>query len=61
MSLLKLVEAINRLQGASIKPVHEELRPGDDRHSLTAARRQLGYAPTVGLEASLRRTIAWMR
>ncbi len=63
VTLLGLVATINRLLGTSIKPVLDEARPGDVRHSLadlTAARRVLGYLPSVGLEEGLRRTIAWL-
>ncbi|MEJ5365977.1 MAG: NAD-dependent epimerase/dehydratase family protein [Desulfosoma sp.] len=39
-------------------------RPGDIRHStasIQSALRELGWAPRIGLEEGLRRTIQWMR
>lgn len=63
-SLLDLVAALNDILGTDIAPVHAPPRPGDIRHSyadVTAARKTLGYAPTVGFHEGLRRTVAWFR
>ena len=61
-SLLDLLRALERVLGRPIRPVHGPPRPGDVRHSMASideARRSLGYAPRIGLEEGLRRTVAW--
>jgi UDP-glucose 4-epimerase len=63
-SLLDLVAAMNAALGTDIRPVHEEARPGDVKHSQAAtdkAREFLGYAPTVTFDDGLRRTLDWYR
>jgi len=55
---------LQRLEGVSIAPVYGPPRAGDVRHSqadITAARRDLGYAPRFTLEEGLRRTLEWYR
>ena len=45
-----------------LEPVYRDFRPGDVRHSLadvSAAREQLGYAPTHGLAAGLAEAMPW--
>jgi UDP-glucose 4-epimerase len=62
-TLLELVEALNKLLGTDLDPVHLESRIGDVPESLadvSAAREVLGYDPLVDFEEGLRRTIAWM-
>jgi UDP-glucose 4-epimerase len=62
ISLLQLVEGLNRALGTSLQPTHAEPRPGDVRHSLadvTAAARDLGYRPSVTVQEGLARTVAW--
>jgi nucleoside-diphosphate-sugar epimerase len=61
-SLLDLLRTLERILGRPIRPVHGPPRPGDVRHSVASideARRSLGYAPRIGLEEGLRRTVAW--
>lgn len=61
-TLLQLVHDLNRLIGSDIRPVHEEPRPGDVRHSkadISAAQTDLGYRPKVDLAEGLRRTYEW--
>jgi UDP-N-acetylglucosamine/UDP-N-acetyl-alpha-D-glucosaminouronate 4-epimerase len=63
-SVLDLWQRIADLVDVEIKPVHQAARAGDVRHSLasiTRAREQLGYAPSVDLEEGLRRTVAYYR
>lgn len=63
-TLLDILGIIGRLTGAPIRPAHEPGRAGDVRHSLAGidlARERLGYAPSVGLEEGLRRTVAAFR
>jgi len=60
LSINELAGIIARLLGTSIKPIHEEPRVGDVRHSLadiTRAREALGYQPQYSLEKGLRETI----
>jgi len=62
ISLLQLVEGLNRALGTSLQPAHADPRPGDVRHSLadvTAAARDLGYRPSVTVQEGLARTVAW--
>lgn len=57
-------ELLQRLEGVSIPPVYGPPRAGDVRHSqadISAARRDLGYAPRFTLEEGLRRTLDWYR
>ncbi len=61
-SLLDLLRALERVLGRPIRPVHGPPRPGDVRHSVASideTRRSLGFAPRIGLEEGLRRTVAW--
>ncbi len=64
ISLLDLVNEINGIIGTDIKPRFEEERKGDVKHSLadiSAARKKLGFTPTVGLREGLTRTVASIR
>jgi len=62
ITILQLVQAIEKALGKPLKIVHE-LLPQDDpvrrRPDLTRARKILGYQPRVGLEEGLRMTIAY--
>lgn len=63
-SLLQLLEALNRLLGTNVQPVHEAPRVGDVRESqadVTRARQWLGYEPEVDFEEGLRRSIDYYR
>jgi len=58
----KLSEMIS--PNAPIQAIHEEARPGDVKHSLASidkAERILGYAPVVGFDEGLKRTVEWFR
>ena len=60
-TLLDLVRDLNTLLGTEIVPHHAPARPGDIRHSqadISAARRDLLYAPSIPLIEGLRKTIA---
>ena len=63
-SIRDLWQRIAELTGVDIVPRHDAARAGDVRHSLAAidrAREQLGYNPTVDLDAGLEHTIAYYR
>jgi UDP-glucose 4-epimerase len=64
VSLLELIALLNRMLGTSIVPRHEAPRPGDVRHSqadIRRARDELGYAPALGIEAGMERSLAYYR
>ncbi|MCA9177279.1 MAG: SDR family oxidoreductase [Planctomycetales bacterium] len=63
-SLLTLLNSINRLLGADIKPIFEDARVGDVRDSLadiSSARELLGYEPQVDFQEGLERSFAYYR
>lgn len=63
-SLLQLLDALNRLLGTNVQPIHEAPRVGDVRESLadiTRARNLLAYEPEVDFEEGLRRSIDYYR
>jgi UDP-glucose 4-epimerase len=62
ISLLEAIEIIQRVSGNAIPVVHEDVRPGDVKHSLASldrARDVLGYDPQVDVREGLRRTWEW--
>jgi nucleoside-diphosphate-sugar epimerase len=64
VSLLDLVEELNRLTGQSLVPNHEPARSGDIRDSaadLSAARLDLGYEPKVTWQEGLKHTLNFYR
>jgi len=55
---------LKKIIGFEGKPIYAEPRTGDVKHSLAdirAAQEGLGYAPEVGFEEGLRRTVEWYR
>jgi UDP-glucose 4-epimerase len=61
VTLLTLVEELNRLLGTNLEPTHAAPRAGDVRHSqadITRARLDLGYEPGVSFQEGLRLSIA---
>jgi UDP-glucose 4-epimerase len=61
VTLLELVEHLNRLLGKRLEPAFAPPRPGDVRHSqadLTRAAALLGYRPTLDFPEGLARTAA---
>ena len=63
-SIRELWQQIADLVGVKAEPRHDAIRAGDVRHSLASiarAREQLGYVPTINLEAGLQRTVAYFR
>jgi nucleoside-diphosphate-sugar epimerase len=64
VTILELVEHLNRLLGTKLKPIHAPPRAGDVRHSLadiSLARRDLNYEPTVSFPDGLSRTLDALR
>ncbi|MDZ4817559.1 MAG: SDR family oxidoreductase [Planctomycetota bacterium] len=60
ISLLELLQGLNKVLKTEVKPRFEPARQGDVRESLadiTLARQYLGYEPTIGFEEGLRRSI----
>ena len=63
-SLNELVEHINVILNTDFKPIHEEERPGDIKHSLadiSLARKYLNYKPKVYFREGLEKTIEWYK
>ena len=61
-SLLDLLATLGRILGVDPRPHHTDPRAGDIRDSsadITEAKKVFDYAPAVGLEEGLRRSIAW--
>jgi UDP-glucose 4-epimerase len=62
ITILDLVDALNRLLGTKLVPKHGPARPGDVRHSradISRARFDLKYEPTVSFEEGLKQTLRW--
>jgi UDP-glucose 4-epimerase len=62
LSVLDLLEEICRLLGKPFNPEFGPARAGDVKHSwadISAAQRELNYAPTVDLHAGLKQTVEW--
>lgn len=64
ITLLHLVDTLNRILGTTISARHGPARAGDIRRSIARIDRacaDLGYAPKVAFEDGLQRTLAWYR
>lgn len=64
VTVLQLIEAINKLMGTKFAAKHADPRAGDVRYSLadiSRTRKDLGYNPTVTFEDGLAKTLAWYR
>ncbi len=58
----QLFESIRQILQKDIRPIHEEPRPGDIRHSyadIAKAQEVLEYEPKISLSEGLRETIRW--
>ncbi|GIV76569.1 MAG: GDP-mannose 4,6-dehydratase [Litorilinea sp.] len=63
-SLCQLIDHLAAIAGRTPRIDYTPPRPGDVPHSqadISAARRYLGYEPTVDFVEGLRRTVAWMQ
>jgi UDP-glucose 4-epimerase len=61
-TVLELLAALEDIVGVNVVPVHVPARPGDVGRSLAdcaAAAADLGWAPVVGVDEGLRRTVPW--
>lgn len=64
VTLIEMVDALNRLLGTRIEPIHASERAGDIKHSfanISLAQKTFGYKPLVGFKDGLKKTIAWYR
>ncbi|HLJ96578.1 MAG TPA: NAD-dependent epimerase/dehydratase family protein, partial [Gemmataceae bacterium] len=64
ITVLELVNALNRLLGTKLVPKHGPTRAGDVRYSradISRARKDLGYEPGVSFEEGLEKTLHWYR
>jgi nucleoside-diphosphate-sugar epimerase len=64
VSLLQIVTRLEALLGRPVERRHTPSRPGDVPHTLAdidRAKRLLGYAPLVGFDEGLRRTLDYFR
>ncbi len=64
VSLLQLVEKLNRLLGTSFEPIFEPPRPGDikfSRANVQKAVELLDFAPVADFDTGLARTIDWFK
>jgi len=64
VTLIQMVDALNRLMGTKIAPIYASERAGDIKHSfadISLAQKSFGYEPMVGFEDGLPKTIAWYR
>jgi nucleoside-diphosphate-sugar epimerase len=62
ITINELIEVMQQLLEVDTKPVYDQPRPGDVKHSMadiTRARDLLGYGVVVPLEEGLRRTVEW--
>ena len=60
VTLLDLVQTLDRVLGTDTRPIHGPARAGDIRHSrakIDRIRADLGYKPAVSFEEGLRRTV----
>ncbi|MEE2757533.1 MAG: SDR family oxidoreductase [Myxococcota bacterium] len=64
VTLLDLIESINKTLGTEVKPQFDPPRAGDVMHSradIEQTRKNIGYNPEVDFNEGLRRTIDWYR
>ena len=64
ISLLDLIQDLERVTGRHVDPIFAPRRAGDILHSQAAiecARQELGFEPRVGLREGLEKTVAWFQ
>ena len=64
ITVLQLVEEINKVLGTDLKPVFLPERKGDIKHSFadnSLAKRLIGYEEVVGFHEGLKKTMEWIK
>ena len=62
ISLLDLVDTVNKILGKNVKPKFDPARPGDILHSqadIMKAEKLLGWKPVVNFPEGIAKTVAW--
>jgi UDP-glucose 4-epimerase len=62
ISLLDLVETVNKILGKNVKPKFDPPRPGDILHSqadIAKAEKLLGWKPVLNFPEGIAKTVAW--
>ena len=62
ISLLDLVDTVNKILGKNVKPKFDPARPGDILHSqadIAKAEKLLGWKPKVDFPEGIAKTVAW--
>ncbi len=61
ITINRLAELIIELIGNKVEPIHQEMRPGDIKHSLAdiSKAKAFGYEPKYDLKVGLAETIKW--
>jgi nucleoside-diphosphate-sugar epimerase len=63
VSIIELIQRINRILGKSVQPSLTDARAGDVKHSLadiSLAKESFGYKPLITLDQGLEKTIAYL-
>ncbi len=64
VNLLHLVDALNRIMGKNLQPIHAPERAGDIKHSrsnIELARKYLNFDTIADFETGLARTVEWYK
>ncbi|MBF0483984.1 MAG: NAD-dependent epimerase/dehydratase family protein [Candidatus Omnitrophica bacterium] len=62
VTILRLVEALNKIFGKNIAPIHKPIRPGDIYKShadISLIKSKIGYKPLVNFEEGLAKTVEY--
>jgi len=61
-SLNQLLDILQRILGSKVRPVYQDPRPGDVKHSLADIGKAIAflhYQPRIGIETGLKRTAGY--
>lgn len=64
ITLIELVDMINKHLGKNLEPLFDDFRAGDVKHSkadISGAEKKLGYEVKVNFEEGLKKTIEWYK
>jgi len=64
ISLLELLDILNKIFNRDVKPYFDKERPGDIKHSfadISKAKKDLNYIPNMFFEEGLKKTVAWYK